>query len=700
MSNVYMNRELSWLKFNERVLEEAENPEVPLCERMTFVSIYQSNLDEFFRVRVGSLQDQMLISTEIRENKTKMTSAEQIRAIIKEVKKLNQRKDKAYEKLMKKIEEYGITLINHASAKSEEKKFLEKYFMKEIMPLSSPTIVGKRQPFPFLKNGEIYAVVVLETRNKKERIGIIPCSNNMLTRMVELPGGKGRYMLIEDLILHYIGKVFKGYKVKGKSLLKVVRNADIDADAAYDEDLDYREFMEDLMKQRKKLSPVRIDLSREMDETVVDALCRYLDVTPDRVFRSEAPLDVSFVFQLQDLLRRNTELFYEKRVPQKSPEFKDGQSILQQITEEDKLLSYPYDSIRPFLKMLTEAAEDDSVISIKMTLYRLAKQSKVIEALYEAAENGKEVVVLVELRARFDEENNIRWSRMLEEAGCQIIYGLEHYKVHSKLCLITRRGENGIQYITQIGTGNYNEKTARLYTDLSLMTANEQIGMDAARVFQALAKGEVVEDMEHLLVAPKCLQSKVIEKIEEQIQKQKNGETAYIGLKMNSLTDKRIIDKLIDASKAGVKIDMIVRGICCLIPGVEGETENIHVISVVGRFLEHSRIYIFGNGEEAQYYIGSADFMTRNTVKRVEVAAPVYSERLKKRLQDLFDLMLSDNKKARKEDAKGTYSVVECKGQPINSQELLYQEAYAKAAVNSSNQLEEAVQQTENKVIE
>ena len=700
MSNVYMNRELSWLKFNERVLEEAENPEVPLCERMTFVSIYQSNLDEFFRVRVGSLQDQMLISTEIRENKTKMTSAEQIRAIIKEVKKLNQRKDKAYEKLMKKIEEYGITLINHASAKSEEKKFLEKYFMKEIMPLSSPTIVGKRQPFPFLKNGEIYAVVVLETRNKKERIGIIPCSNNMLTRMVELPGGKGRYMLIEDLILHYIGKVFKGYKVKGKSLLKVVRNADIDADAAYDEDLDYREFMEDLMKQRKKLSPVRIDLSREMDETVVDALCRYLDVTPDRVFRSEAPLDVSFVFQLQDLLRRNTELFYEKRVPQKSPEFKDRQSILQQITEEDKLLSYPYDSIRPFLKMLTEAAEDDSVISIKMTLYRLAKQSKVIEALCEAAENGKEVVVLVELRARFDEENNIRWSRMLEEAGCQIIYGLEHYKVHSKLCLITRRGENGIQYITQIGTGNYNEKTARLYTDLSLMTANEQIRMDAARVFQALAKGEVVEDMEHLLVAPKCLQSKVIEKIEEQIQKQKNGETAYIGLKMNSLTDKRIIDKLIDASKAGVKIDMIVRGICCLIPGVEGETENIHVISVVGRFLEHSRIYIFGNGEEAQYYIGSADFMTRNTVKRVEVAAPVYSERLKKRLQDFFDLMLSDNKKARKEDAKGAYSVVECKGQPINSQELLYQEAYAKAAVNSSNQLEAAVQQTENKVIE
>ena len=680
MSNVYMNRELSWLKFNERVLEEAENPEVPLCERMTFVSIYQSNLDEFFRVRVGSLQDQMLISTEIRENKTKMTSAEQIRAIIKEVKKLNQRKDKAYEKLMKKIEEYGITLINHASAKSEEKKFLEKYFMKEIMPLSSPTIVGKRQPFPFLKNGEIYAVVVLETRNKKERIGIIPCSNNMLTRMVELPGGKGRYMLIEDLILHYIGKVFKGYKVKGKSLLRVVRNADIDADAAYDEDLDYREFMEDLMKQRKKLSPVRIDLSREMDETVVDALCRYLDVTPDRVFRSEAPLDVSFVFQLQDLLRRNTELFYEKRVPQKSPEFKDGQSILQQITEEDKLLSYPYDSIRPFLKMLTEAAEDDSVISIKMTLYRLAKQSKVIEALCEAAENGKEVVVLVELRARFDEENNIRWSRMLEEAGCQIIYGLEHYKVHSKLCLITRRGENGIQYITQIGTGNYNEKTARLYTDLSLMTANEQIGMDAARVFQALAMGEVVEHTDKLLVAPLCLQNKVLAMIDDEIAAALAGKDAYIGLKMNALTDKKIIDRLIEASCAGVKIDLIIRGICCLIPGVKDATENIRVISIVGRFLEHSRIYIFGSKGREKVYIASADYMTRNTLRRVEVAAPVCDPAIRERLLEMFRIMLNDNQKARHEDSEGNYRIPMTIERPVDAQETFYQQAYEAAA--------------------
>ncbi|HIX64115.1 MAG TPA: polyphosphate kinase 1 [Candidatus Mediterraneibacter colneyensis] len=684
MENIYMNRELSWLKFNERVLEEAENGGVPLCERMNFVSIYQSNLDEFFRVRVGSLQDQMLVNKKIKDNKTNMTSEEQIRAILKVVKRLNKRKDAAYENLMDKVAEYGIRLIDFKTAKSEEKKFLEQYFNHEIVPLSSPTIVGKRQPFPFLRNQEIYAVVVLETRSGKERIGIIPCTNNMVERLIELPGGKGRYMLSEDLILHYIGKVFKGYKVIGKSLIRVVRNADIDADALYDEDLDYREFMADLMKERKKLSPVRLDMSREIDESVVASLCRYLDVSPERVFRSEAPLDLSFVYQLQDLLRMNPELFYEKRVPQKSASFRDGESILKQIEEGDKLLSYPYESIRPFLHMLNEAAEDDSVISIKMTLYRLAKQSKIVEALCEAAENGKEVVVLVELRARFDEENNIRWSRMLEKAGCQIIYGLEGFKVHSKLCLITRKGKDGIEYITQIGTGNYNEKTARLYTDLSLMTADEQIGMDAARVFQALTKGEAVEESEHLLVAPKCLQNRVIDMIDEEIRRKKNGEEAYIGLKLNSLTDKKIIDKLVEASCAGVPVDMVIRGISCLIPGVPGQTENIRIISIVGRFLEHSRIYIFGCGERRRYYISSADFMTRNTVKRVEVAAPVYDPAVRQRIQSMFDLMLSDNQKARVEDARGIYTLVPCEGVAVNSQEALYQEAYDRAAQRNS----------------
>ena len=681
-----MNRELSWLKFNERVLEEAENTEVPLCERMNFVSIYQSNLDEFFRVRVGSLQDQMLVNKKIRDNKTKMTSEEQIKAILKVVKKLNKRKDAAYKKLMDKVAEYGITLVDFTTAKPDEKKFLEQYFNHEIVPLSSPTIVGKRQPFPFLRNQEIYAVVVLQTRSGKERIGIIPCTNNMVERLIELPGGKGRYILSENIVLHYIGKVFKGYKVIGKSLIRVVRNADIDADALYDEDLDYREFMADLMKERKKLSPVRLDMSREIDGSVVESLCRYLDVSPERVFRSEAPLDLSFIFTIQDHLRMNPELFYERRVPQKSASFRDGVSILKQIEEEDKLLSYPYESIRPFLNMLNEAAEDDSVISIKMTLYRLAKQSKIVEALCEAAENGKEVVVLVELRARFDEENNIRWSRMLEKAGCQIIYGLEGFKVHSKLCLITKKGKDGIEYITQIGTGNYNEKTARLYTDLSLMTVDEKIGMDAARVFQALTKGETVEESDHLLVAPKCLQNRIIEMIEEEIRHKKNGEDAYIGLKLNSLTDKRIIDKLTEASQAGVHIDMIIRGISCLIPGVKGQTENIRIISIVGRFLEHSRIYIFGCGERRKYYISSADFMTRNTVKRVEVAAPVYAPAIKERIQGIFDLMLSDNKKAREEDSEGNYALVKCEGEPVNSQEALYQEAYDKAAQRNAGQ--------------
>lgn len=681
MENIYMNRELSWLKFNERVLEEAENSEVPLCERMNFVSIYQSNLDEFFRVRVGSLQDQMLVNKKIRDNKTNMTSEEQIKAILKEVKRLNKRKDAAYADLMKKVAEYGITLVDFKTAKPEEKKFLEQYFNHEIVPLSSPTIVGKRQPFPFLRNQEIYAVVVLETRSGKERIGIIPCTNNMVERLVEIPGGEGRYVLSENIVLHYIGKVFKGYKVIGKSLIRVVRNADIDADALYDEDLDYREFMADLMKQRRKLTPVRLDMSREIDVSVVESLCRYLKVEPERVFRSDAPLDLSFVYKLQDLLRMHPELFYGKRVPQKSASFRDGESILRQIEEGDKLLSYPYESIRPFLNMLYEAAEDENVLSIKMTLYRLAKQSKIVEALCEAAENGKEVVVLVELRARFDEENNIRWSRMLEKAGCQIIYGLEGFKVHSKLCLITKKGRDGVEYITQIGTGNYNEKTARLYTDLSLMTTNVEIGLDAAAVFQALTKGETVEESGHLLVAPKCLQNRILDMIQEEIDHKKNGEEAYIGLKLNSLTDKKIMDKLVEASCAGVHIDMIIRGISCLIPGVAGKTENIRIISIVGRFLEHSRIYIFGCGERRKYYISSADFMTRNTVKRVEVAAPVYDPAIRARIQGIFDLMLSDNQKARDESAEGVYALVPHEGEPVNSQEILYQEAYDRAAL-------------------
>ena len=678
---VFMNRELSWLKFNERVLEEAEDERVPLCERLSFASIYHSNLDEFFMVRVGSLQDQMLLGKKIRDNKTNMTPGEQITEILKKVRELSGRRDRAYNTLMEKLEPYGVRLTDFGRLSDEEKDSLSRFFQMEIAPLISPTVVGKRQPFPFLRNKEIYAVAVLETKNRKERLGIIPCTNNMVERLIPVRGQEGSYMLAEELILHYIPRVFNGYQIKAKSLIRVTRNADIDADALYDEDLDYREFMADLIKRRKKLSPVRLELSREMDGDVVETLCKYLDLDSTHVFRSQAPLDLSFVFQIQDILRKNPELFYEKRVPQKSPSLQEGRSLIEQIKEEDKMLSYPYESIRPFLRLLSEAAEDENVISIKMTLYRLAKQSKVVEALIEAAENGKEVVVLVELRARFDEENNIEWSRRLEAAGCQVIYGLEGCKVHSKLCLITRKAEGRVEYITQIGTGNYNEKTSRLYTDLSLMTANVDIGLEASAVFQALSKGEVVERSDKLLVAPKCLQNRVLDMIDGEISRAQNGEDAYIGLKLNSLTDKKIIDKLIEASCAGVKVDMIIRGIACLIPGVEGRTENIRIISIVGRFLEHSRIYIFGRGERANYYIASADFMTRNTVRRVEVAAPVLQEDLKQRLQSIFDTMLGDNQKAREACSDGEYRHVspEPGAEPLNSQEYFYQEAYEKA---------------------
>ena len=676
MSKIYMNRELSWLKFNERVLEEAENPEVPLCERLTFASIYQSNLDEFFMVRVGSLYDQTLLDKKICENKTGMTSQEQIDAILKQTKLINKRKEAVYEELMARVAEQGIRILRFNELDEDGARYLEGYFKSEIAPLISPTVIGRRQPFPFLKNKEIYAVAVLGAKGKKDRLGIIPCTSNIFGRLIAVPGMPGTYMLAEELILHFAPVVFKGYKIKSKSLLRITRNADIDADALYDEDLDYREFMAGLIKQRKKLAPIRLELSRDMDKKGIAVLCEYLELDENHVFMSSTPLDLSFVFQIQDLLRKNPELYFPKRTPQKSDQFQDGKSIIAQIKEEDKLLSYPYESIRPFLHLLTEAAEDPDVISIKMTLYRVAKQSKVVEALIEAAENGKEVVVLVELRARFDEENNIEWSRRLEDAGCQVIYGLDGYKVHSKLCLITRKNAGQVEYITQIGTGNYNEKTSRLYTDLSLMTSNVEIGLEASNVFQTLSKGEVVEHTRHLLVAPKCLQNKVLGMLDEEIAHARNGEEAYAGFKLNSLTDKKIIDKLIEASEAGVKIDMIIRGICCLIPGVEGKTENIRIISIVGRFLEHSRIYIFGSKERRKYYIASADFMTRNTVRRVEVAAPVYNDKLKTKLQEMFDVMLSDNQKARKLEADGNYHRVSNDLTPVNAQEYFYAEAY------------------------
>ena len=680
-----MNRELSWLKFNDRVLDEAGNSRVPLAERLTFASIYQSNLDEVYMVRVGTLMDQMEASEEVRENKTNMTSEEQVKAIVKETRELDLKKARIYEQLMGELEPKGIRIVNFNKLSDEEGKLLEAYFDTEIAPYLSANIISKQQPFPFLKNKEIYAAARLASKSGKTKTAIIPCSNNVFRRLIDIPTRPGNFMLSEELILHFFPKMFRNYTVKEKTLVRVTRNADIDTETIYDEDLDYRDAMENLIRQRKRMKPVRMELSREISKKMIQSLCKAIQVDKTHVFLSDVPLDLSFVFGIQNYLRskENEELFYQRRSPRMSPALDIKKSLIAQIEKQDVLLSYPFENIKSFINLLYEAAKDDTVVSIKMTLYRLANKSQIIDALIEAAENGKEVVVLVELRARFDEESNIEYSRKLEEAGCRVIYGLNGYKVHSKLCLISRKTEKGVSYITQIGTGNYNEKTASLYTDLSLITANHEIGKEAAGVFAALLKGEFVEETKYLLVAPKCLQNKILAMIDEEIERVHQGEAGYIGIKINSLTDKTIIDKLVEASQAGVKIEMIVRGICCLIPGVKGYTENIKVISIVGRFLEHSRIYRFGTKEREKVYIGSADFMTRNTIRRVEVAVPILNQQVRDHLDHMFEMMMSDDEKGKELTSKGFYVSRNLSEVKMDSQELFYAMAYSQAEKNT-----------------
>ncbi len=677
-----MNRELSWLKFNERVLNEAGNPRVPLAERLTFTSIYQSNLDEFYMVRVGTLMDQMESSEEIRENKTNMTSKEQVKAILEATRILDKKKDMIYEQLMGELEPQGIRIIDFNRLSGEEGELLETYFDQEIAPYLSANIVSKQQPFPFLKNKEIYAVALLATKSKKTKVAIIPCSNNVFKRLIDIPTRPGTFMLSEELILHFLPKLFPKYEIVEKSLLRITRNADIDTETIYDEDMDYRDAMENLIKQRKRMNPVRMELSREINKKLVTGICKCVNVDKKHVFMSKVPLDMSFVFAIQNYLRvqGKENLFFEKRSPRMTDQLNDKESLIGQIEKKDVLLSYPFENIKSFTNLLNEAAKDESVVSIKMTLYRLADKSQIVDALVDAAENGKEVVVLVELRARFDEESNIEYSRKLEEAGCRVIYGLNGYKVHSKLCLITRKTDNGLSYITQIGTGNYNEKTSKLYTDLSLITANEEIGKEAAEVFACLLRGETIEETHRLLVAPKCLQNKVLAMIDEEMEHAKNHEPAYVGIKINSLTDKDIIEKLVEASQTGVKIEMIVRGICCMIPEIKGYTENITVISIVGRFLEHSRIYRFGTPEREKVYIASADYMTRNTLRRVEVAAPVLDDQLREKLDFMFDTMMKDDEKGKRLNAKGNYEDRKVNEKTIDSQELFYEMAYENAA--------------------
>lgn len=682
-NNIFVNRELSWLKFNERVLAEAQNPNVPLCERLSFLSIFQSNLDEFFMVRVGSLQDQRLLNHPPRDNKTNMTPDQQIDAILDEVTRLNTIKDETYSSVMRLVEKNGVRLVGMKELNKKQLAYFEKYFSKEVLPLLSVMIVGRKQPFPFLKGLEIYALAILSSKGKKERIGIVPCYSDFLPRLISIPDSDGDYILSEELILHFMPKAFKGYKIKEKSVLRITRNADIDVSKVYDEDLNYRDQMEQVVKLRKKLAPVRMELTRDISDEMIEKLCKHCSLEKKHVFHSDAPLDLSYLFEIEDLLRKNPELVFAKRVPQLTPSIDSTVPIIPQVLSKDVLLSYPYESMNTFLDMLNEAARDPKVISIRMTLYRLAKNSKVVEALAEVSENGKQVDVLVELKARFDEANNIRWSRRLEDAGCHVVYGIDGLKVHSKLCLITRKDDDEIQYISQIGTGNYNEKTARLYTDLALITSNPEIGKDAFNVFQAILLGNTVDTSDVLLVAPQCLQAPILDMIDKEIEHARAGEPSYIALKMNSLTDKKIINKLAEASETGVKIDMIIRGISCLQSGIVGKTDNITIKSIVGRFLEHSRIYIFGTPDRDKIYISSADFMTRNTLRRVEVAAPVYDSTIKARIRQMFEIMFSDNVNARVQQTDGTYTIPPSDKPPLNSQEYFYDEAYSAAPSRS-----------------
>jgi len=671
----YENRELSWLKFDERILDEAKDCEVPLCERMSFAAIFQKNLDEFYMIRVGSFHDQVTYAKhkkDKKDNKTNMTVQQQLHHIFKETKRLTRKKDKAYRHITEELKTYHFEIVDIDNIAYEDFVYLQKYFQESVLPVLSPQVVGKRQSFPFLNNEEIYAVAALSL-GKKEKIGLVPCSNGILKRLIPMMSDSSRYVLVEDLILHYMPQIFSNYEVKSQSLIRTIRNADIDVDEALDnEDSDYRKSMEKLIKKRKMLQPVKLEYSKAANKRIITLLCDKLALDEKQVFYSEAPLDLSFVSEIRDHLRNNKELFYERYVPRVAQDFAPNTSVMSQIEASDRLLCYPYESMSSFIRLLSEAGEDENVISIKMTLYRVAKNSQIVETLINAAENGKEVVVLVELRARFDEENNIGWSRMLEEAGCRVVYGLDHTKVHSKMCVITYQGKNKVRYITQIGTGNYNEKTAKLYTDISLMTADKGIGKEAAATFSKLCMGEFINDTKHLLVAPKSMKNKIIEYMNQEIEAVKQGLSGFIGIKINSLTDKEIIDKLIECSQAGVQVQLIVRGICCLIPNIKGFTDNISVISIVGRFLEHSRIYIFGTAQRDHIFIASADFMTRNMERRVEIAAPIYDENLKERIRNMFHIMMCDTVKARQLTKSGKYMRKDTNAlQVLNSQEYL-----------------------------
>ena len=676
------NRELSWLKFNQRVLQEAKDQSVPLLERMKFVSIFTSNLDEFFMIRVGSLFDMASMGDHSVDSRSGLTPKQQLEKIYEAVAPLYKERDKTYADIKKQLQPYGVCSLTIKELEQQERKYIKKYFKEQILPVLSPQIVDSKHPFPHLISNQIYVIAYVFDEGKK-MVGIVPVPH-FVPEIVYLPGNDIRFIRIENVIKEYLELVFEHYEVSDKNFIRITRNADISPeDEGFDEDDDFRNRMKKTLHKRRRMAAVRLEVAENLTKEQEKYLCDKLDIDPIQIFRTKAPMMLEYMFQVAEKIPVSMKkpLLYEPFSPQQSAMVQE-ESMMKQVKKQDILLSYPYESMEPFLRLIKEASSDPNVLTIKITIYRLAKKARLVEYLCAAAENGKEVTVLIELRARFDEQNNIDWSERLEEAGCRVIYGFEGYKVHSKICLITYRNRNEIRYITQIGTGNYNEKTAAMYTDLALITENQEIGEDAAVFFKNMSIGNLDGEYEHLLVSPTSLKQKILHFMDEEIQK---GIKGHIVMKMNSLTDMDFIRKVSEASCAGVKVELIVRGICCILPGVEGKTENLSVTSIVGRYLEHARIFCFGEGTDQKIYIGSADMMTRNTEKRVEVACPVLDPLVKKRINHMLQIMLTDNVKARILTSSGIY--VEKSGEKnINSQETFMLEALTEAKRMEENQ--------------
>lgn len=716
MPNYTQNRELSWLRFNERVLLEGADETVPLYERIKFVSIFTSNLDEFFMIRVGGLIDLTLLKKPVVDQKSNMTAQEQLDAIFEALGPLYQERDELLSDIERRLRDYDIRRYAWDDLSTDQEKYVSTYAARFLLPILSPQIIDPRHPFPHLESGPLYVAVhlkrkdehvaallqaqeakdlkksdrikldqeIAKAKNKKKSkekatealIGIIPIPAES-PRVLRLSDVGLHYILMESVVQHYAPQVFSMYDVADSAIISVTRNGDIDPDAEFVEDVDYRKHMKRILKRRTFLAAVRLESQGPLSKLFVKYFSKQLGISRKQIFSFSSPIDFSYVFPLEDYLPEQSKdaLLYEPFSPQQSSSVNPARSMFSQVRRKDIMLFFPYESMDPFLQLMKEASVNSHVVSIKITLYRLANTSRLAEYLIAAAENGIEVTVLLELRARFDEAANIGWAERFEEAGCNVLYGFEGYKVHSKICLITETTNHGVEYITQMATGNYNEKTAALYSDLSLMTANQNIGADAARFFDNMALGNLEGDYDLLWVAPYSLKTKLLRKINDQIDIAKAGGKGRLLFKMNSLTDLELIEKISEASQAGVKVDLIVRGICCLLPGIPGQTDNIHIISIVGRYLEHARAYCFGEGGQDGVFLGSADLMTRNTEKRVEVAFPLLDSEIVARVYAILQTQLSDNTKARIVESDGELHAIVSDQPPLNSQEKFAQEA-------------------------